>query len=147
MRDHHHRHAFFGQVQHDIQHFFDHLRVQGAGGFIEKHDLGIHGQGAGNGHPLLLAAGKLTGIGIELFRSMPTLSRRAEGDLPGFFSIAFAHHFLGQGEIVHDRQMRKEVERLENHAHFAPDGVDVLGAFQVECRPPRFCRNYRLPDG
>ena len=55
--DHYHGHAFFGQGFHNIQHFSDHFRVQSRGRLIEQHDFRIHGQGPGNGHPLLLAAG------------------------------------------------------------------------------------------
>ncbi len=61
MGDHDHGHAFAGQVRHHIEDLVDHLRVQGGGGFVKEHDLGLHGQGPGNGHPLLLAARELAG--------------------------------------------------------------------------------------
>ena len=37
------------------------LGVQGGGGLVKEHDLGLHGQGTDNGDALLLAAGQLVG--------------------------------------------------------------------------------------
>ena len=34
----------------------DHFGIQRAGGLVEKHDPGLHGESAGDGHPLLLPA-------------------------------------------------------------------------------------------
>ena len=53
-----HGHSFFGQILHDIQDLSNHLRVQGRGGFIEEHDLWLHGEGSRNGHRLLLSTRK-----------------------------------------------------------------------------------------
>ena len=56
---HDHGHAFFGEGLHHLQHFADQFRVQSRSRFVEQHDVRFHGQGAGNGHTLLLAAGHL----------------------------------------------------------------------------------------
>ena len=60
-----HRHAFMREFDHHVEHFVDHFRVECGGGLVEQHDLGAHGERAGDGHTLLLAAGKLCGVGIE----------------------------------------------------------------------------------
>src|SRR6266545_5794503 len=57
--DHHHGHALAGEALHDAQHLPDQLRVEGGGRLVEEHELGVHGQGAGDRHPLLLAAREL----------------------------------------------------------------------------------------
>jgi hypothetical protein len=57
---------FFGQFDHDVQHFLDHLRVEGRGRLVEQHDLGLHAQRAGDGDALLLAAGELAGVLLRL---------------------------------------------------------------------------------
>ncbi len=57
-----HGHAFFGEVLHDGEDFADFFGVQGGGGFVEEHDLGVHGQGPGDRDALLLAAGELGGV-------------------------------------------------------------------------------------
>ena len=40
------------------------------------------------------------------------------GFFPGVRRGTFADHLLGQGNVVKYRLMRKEVKRLEYHAHF-----------------------------
>ena len=52
-----------GQVLHDGEHLADHFGVQGRGRLVEEQHLRVHGQGAGDGHALLLAAGELPGAG------------------------------------------------------------------------------------
>lgn len=44
------------------QHLFAGLVVQGTGGLVAQQELGVFGQGPGNGHPLLLAAGQRFGV-------------------------------------------------------------------------------------
>ena len=59
VRDHQHRHAFVGQRADHLQNFADQLWVQGRRGLIEQHQHRAHRHGAGEGHPLLLAARQL----------------------------------------------------------------------------------------
>ena len=54
-----HRHPFPGQLLHGFQDVADELRVEGAGGLVEHHQLGVHGQRSGDRHPLLLPATEL----------------------------------------------------------------------------------------
>ena len=56
MGDHAHGHPLAGQLNHDVQYLTNHFGIQGAGGLVKEHDLGRHGQPAGNGHALLLSA-------------------------------------------------------------------------------------------
>ncbi len=64
--DYQHGHALLGQLLHHVQHLAHHLRVQGGGGLVKEHELGLHGQGPDNGDALLLAAGELVGIAVGL---------------------------------------------------------------------------------
>src|SRR3546814_19633357 len=48
------------------QHLADQLRVERRGDLVEQHDLGTHGERAGDGDPLLLAAGELAGKMVQL---------------------------------------------------------------------------------
>jgi len=43
-----------------------------------------------------------------------------------FFLAALAHHLLRQHDVLQHRQVRKEVELLEHHAHLGAHGVDIL---------------------
>ena len=79
MGDDDHGHAVARQIAHDFQHFVDHFRVQGRGRLVEEHDLGPHGERAGNGDALLLAAGKIRRIDSAL-SGMPTRSSNSACD-------------------------------------------------------------------
>ena len=47
-----------------------HLWIKGAGRFVEKHDVGIHGKGTGYGNPLLPSAGKGKAFPTACIKSM-----------------------------------------------------------------------------
>ena len=64
--DHHRDVLFVGQIDHDIQHFLNGLRVQRTGRLIEQDDLGLCAQRPRNGDALLLAAGKLGRVDVRL---------------------------------------------------------------------------------
>ena len=64
--DHDHRHAALGEVAHDLEHLADQLRVERARRLVEEHQLGVHGEGPGDGDALLLATGELRGVGGRL---------------------------------------------------------------------------------
>ena len=51
-----HGHPLGGQVAHDGEHLSHDLGVEGRGGLIEQHEVGLHAEGAGNGNALLLPA-------------------------------------------------------------------------------------------
>ena len=54
----HHGHTVLGQIDHDIEHFIDHFRVKRRSRFVKEHADRIHCKSAGDGHTLLLTAGK-----------------------------------------------------------------------------------------
>ena len=54
-----HGQAVPGELLHDLRGLADHLRVQCGGRLVEQRRLRVHGQGAFDGHPLLLTAGQL----------------------------------------------------------------------------------------
>lgn len=57
MRHDDHRHAFTGEFEHDVEHLAHQFGVERGGRLVEQHDLRLHGERAGDGHTLLLAAG------------------------------------------------------------------------------------------
>src|SRR6185295_19605481 len=65
---HHHRHALLCQFDHHVEHFLDHFRVERGSGLVEQHHFRAHGESAGDGDALLLAAGKLARILVGLLR-------------------------------------------------------------------------------
>ena len=76
---HDHRHALFGQVDHDVEDFRDHLRIQGRGRLVEQHDFRVHAKRPGDGDALLLAAGKLARVFLSLLGDTCTRSRKCIG--------------------------------------------------------------------
>ena len=65
VRDDDHGHAVPGQVLHDGEHLADEFRVKRRGGFVEQHQLRMHGQRPGDRDPLLLPAGQLRRVGVR----------------------------------------------------------------------------------
>ena len=115
MGHHHHGHAALGEVGHQRQDALDELRVEGGGGLIEEHHLRLHGQGAGNGDALLLAAGEVgrTRIGLVL---EPHQVQLLQGLGPGLVRREFAELAQREGDVLHHGLVREQVELLEHHA-------------------------------
>src|ERR1035437_8673027 len=86
--------------------------IEIAGGFIGQDDERIVDQRAGNGHALLLAAGKFKGFVIDPIR---------ESDARGKFAGAFPAFVFGtilvverDFDVLHHRKLLDEIVRLEN---------------------------------
>src|SRR5215217_4202814 len=119
-----HGHALDGQLAHDGEHVADQLWVQRRGGLVEQHQLGPHGQGPGDRHSLLLATRQLGGVDAVLVGEADPVQVLA-GDADGFLLGALEYAPLGDGEVLQRREMREQVERLEDHADLAAYRVDV----------------------
>ena len=117
-----HGHPVLGQLNHDLQHLFDHLRIQCGGGFIKQHDLGVHTQTAGNRHPLLLSTRQLSRVLTGLLRDLDPVEivhRNLFRLDPGHLS----HPDWTQGEIVEHREVGEQVEVLEHHPRLRAGSV------------------------
>jgi hypothetical protein len=116
VRHHQHRHVLFGQLAHRAQHFAGEFGVERRGRLVEEHDVRLHGQRAGNRDALLLPARKARRIAVALVEQ-----------------THLAQQFLGLGDdrvarqaldrqrrlddVLQHREVRKQVEVLEHHAH------------------------------
>ena len=119
-----HGHTIARQRHHGVQHLLHHFRIEGGGGLVEEHDLGVHAQGARDGDALLLAAGQLAGIFVGLLGDLHP-GQVMHGELLGLALGHFAHPDGRQGAILQNAQMGKQVEILEDHADLAADLVDL----------------------
>ena len=119
-----HGHAAYGQLLHHVEHLFDHLGVEGGGGLVEEHDFGLHGERAGDGDALLLAAGELAGVLVGLFGDADAVEQ-AHGRLLRLLLLHLAHVDRREGDVLDHGQMGEEVELLEDHAGFGADLLDV----------------------
>ena len=113
---HQHGHTLLGQRLHDVQHLAHHFRVQSGGRLVEQQHLRVHGQCPGNGHPLLLTAGDLPGLCVDigghthLFQIFQCL-------LPGLLLAALEDLHLPHHAVFQHCHVVEQVEGLKHHAH------------------------------
>ena len=124
MGDAHHGHAFQGQGLHHVEHFTDHFRVEGRGGLVKQHHLGLHGQGSGNGDSLLLAARQARWKLVGLLRNTDLFQQR-QGLGLALLLAALAHDLLRQAQVFQHGHVGEQVEVLEHHADFTAVGIHV----------------------
>ena len=104
MSHHQHGHALLGQGAHDAEHLAYHFRVKGRSRFVEQQHLRIHSQRPGNGHPLLLAAGDLPGLGIDV-GGHAHLFQVLHGVCPGFLPAPLQHLHLTDDTVFQHRHV------------------------------------------
>ena len=103
--------------EHHVQHLFDHLRVERRGRLVKEHDLGLHGQGAGDGHALLLPAGELARVDVGLFGDAHLLQQVHRRSPAPPAVLRLRTDALRQHDVVQHGEVREQVELLEDHAH------------------------------
>ena len=118
-RHHHHRHAGARQVLHHRQDLAHQLGVQRRGRFVEQHQLRVHGQGAGDGNPLLLPARELRGI-LSMLAGQPDAIEQPGGAVPGPGGRRALHPDRRLDHVLQRGHVRKQVELLEHHPDVAP---------------------------
>ena len=124
MRDDHHGHPFRRERLHHVQHLADDLGVQGRGRLVKEHDLGLHAQCPCNGDTLLLSAGQARCIGVDKVLE-PYRRQMAYGRLLRLRPRDPADRHGRQGTVIQDISVVEEIEALEHHADFLPQGVQV----------------------
>jgi hypothetical protein len=88
-------------------------RIQVAGGLVGEQHRGIGGEGPGDGHPLLLAAGQLVRV-MALAGGEPHFGEDGSGAFPGVFGAVEFHR---QHDVLDGRERGHQVERLEHETH------------------------------
>ncbi len=134
----HHQHGdpAVGEGFHHLQHFADHLRVERRGGLIEQDNLRRGGQGAGDGHPLLLAAGELRRHLLRFFFQSDLTQQRQRPRLSRAFFPAM-NALQRQSDVLLRRQVGIKVELLEDKADAAAQlaqgaAAQLAGGFAVD---------------
>ena len=109
--------------------------------------FGVHRQRPGDRHPLLLAAGELRRVGVGLVGQAHPLQVVPRDPL-GLGLAAPQHPALGELTFSQHRQVREQVELLEDHADPAADRVDVdIGVGDLDRRRRRPRRPSAPPAG
>ena len=119
--DNDHGQPLLRQLFHNVQNLPHHLGIQRGGGLVEKQKLRLHGQGPGNGHPLLLPPGELPGLRVDVGRH-PYLLQEGKGALPGLGFLFLQHLDLADHAVVQHRHVVEQVKALKNHAYLAAVG-------------------------
>ena len=114
------------EAGHEVQHALDQLGVERAGGLVEEHDLGLHGERAGDRDALLLAAREVAGpvVGAlgEPDLGEPLAGRRARASaLDRPLTLRRASATFSQRRVVGE-----QVEVLEHHADALAQRVGLL---------------------
>ena len=91
------------------------LEVQGAERLVEQQHVRAVGERAGERHPLLLAAGEL--VGLALLECLEPDQRQGVADAPSHLVLGHALALGPEGDVVADRQVRKQRVVLEHHVH------------------------------
>ena len=124
---HQHGHAFAGDLFHHLQDLAAQFRVERRGRLVEQHDLGVHGERAGDRDALALAPGQLLGEGIQLV---------AQTDL-GHQLVAAARRLARRLALHRDQPLdnvfqrahvRPKVIQLKDHADVRAHARDLAAA-------------------
>ena len=127
MGDDHQRKSVGSQLGDGIQHLAGQLGVQRRGRLIEKQYLRPECDGPGDGHALLLPAGKLIRVKI-LPVEHPDLFQHLVCGLLRFGPVYAAGGNQPLQHILPDRHVAEKVEVLEHIAHLHPQGTDLIMA-------------------
>ena len=113
--------------------------IQGAGGLVAEQDLGVCGQGPGDGDPLLLPAGELGRVGRSLVRQ-PHQLQQLHG-APIGLGPGNPGQIQGKAHVFQAAALHQQMEALEDHGDlpaqlpelpvrqaFQPDPVDLHAA-------------------
>ena len=120
MGNHDHRHAVFGQLNHDLQHLVDHFRVESGGRFIKQHRDRVHRQRPADGDSLLLPTRELRREFVRLIHQTHSFEKRPR--LLGGLAVSAAQNLqLRELDVVDDRDVGKEFEVLKHHADVGPE--------------------------
>ena len=113
MRYHNHGHTQLGEILHALKDLADHFRIKGRGRLVKEHDPGIHGEGSGDGNPLLLTAQELGRIGVPLFSKSNPL-QELHGLLVGIAMACLFDLDRCKGNVQENREVGVQVELLED---------------------------------
>ena len=103
--------------------------VEGGDGFVGDDDLGVEGEGAGDGDALTLSAGELVRVFLHVARGQAHLAHElgdAGGDL-GRRTYAVDEQRLGEGREDRHAWIKRGERILEDHLQVAADAGEIGG--------------------
>src|SRR5215510_7184555 len=119
-----HGHAVSGKADHQVQHLFDHFRVECRGWLVEEQNLRAHRERPCNRDALLLAPGQEGWVRGRLLGQLYALEQPTCLKL----SLGFRHQagpYWGERNVLDRGQVRKQRVVLEHHADALPQPPPV----------------------
>jgi hypothetical protein len=95
------------------------------GRLVEQQQVGILRQRAGDRGALPLAAAELAGEAVGLVGD-PDAVEQGQRLRLSLIAPHFPHAHWSQRDVPENRQVGEQVKTLENHAHLAPYGIEML---------------------
>ena len=126
MRYYDHRHALLGKLLYDLEHLARELGVERARRFVEKQHIRLHRQCARYRNALLLTARELAGIGVRLLLKTH-LAQYCLCVVHDLAFVALLDIYRRIGDIFYDREVREEVEALENESEIVLEFLELAG--------------------
>jgi len=126
-----HADVIAAQLVDDVDDLAGHERVECRGGFVEEQHCRVHGQRAGNGHPLLLPAGELGGVFVVMLHHIHAAQFMfgAFNRLPQRHTAQFAQ---AEGDVVEHAQVAVEGKVLKHKADALAQGAHIgIGAGDI----------------
>ena len=128
--DHHDGHAALVQLAHDAHEPGPSAGVEHSRGLVQDEDGRIHGEHAGNGHALLLAAGK--GVGLVRLEALQAHLGERPGHALAQLGVGDAEVLRAEGDVVLDEARHQLVVGvLEDEPRIRADEVGLLGVAGV----------------
>ena len=112
------------ELAHDDQDLADELGIERRGDLVEEHDVRLHHQRPRDRDALLLAARELVRMLLRLLLQ-PHLRQQLVGARLGVLAAHLADAPRRERDVVQHRQVREQVELLEDHPDPLPDARDV----------------------
>ena len=113
-----------------VLHILAQAKIQSAQGFIQEQHLGSVDQCPGDGHPLLLTAGKAVDVPVFVALQADDLQHFL---YPGVdFILGYLGHPKAEGDVVVHVQMREQGIALEDGIDLPLVGRDIVDRLSVE---------------
>ena len=110
------------QLPDHLQHLGRHLRIERGGGLVEKQPPRLHDERPQDGDPLLLAAGEFGRTLVGVVGQAKPLQRLPHAS-PRLGLRQAVHLHERQEQVVHGREMRKQIVGLKDRADRPPIGT------------------------
>lgn len=118
----------------------------GARRLVKEDDFGVHRQCAGKGDALLLSAGKLARLGVDI-RVHADFLEILHRVFDALFAGAVEHLHLSGDAVIQHIHIAEQVELLKDHADFGVVARHVDRAGEVSRRGKGFVPRQAFPAG